>query len=183
VPCAVTSWPPLVVEACEEAVEDLLAADLALVLGVVTLLPERGTEGDRGDEKGAGLADGLEVAVQFDWAGAVAVAEHAAVHLGAEAAHLGAFVRGGEPAGLVVEGFDLLGDVEVLVGDGLVGDAGIDHRHRQGLVAEQGGNRVEAHPPVDGLRGEGVAKLVRGDVPDPRVSAEAAQTRWRCAVP
>jgi hypothetical protein len=48
------------------------------------------------------------------------------VHLGAELAHLGAFVAGGELAGLVVECFDFLGDGEVLVGDGAVGDAGVD---------------------------------------------------------
>ena len=87
----------------------------------------------------------------------------------------GAFGLGGELAGLVVEGFDLLGDRKVLVGDGLVGDARIDHGHGEGLVAEQGGNGVEAHPAVDGLRGERVAELVCGDVPDPRFGAETAQ--------
>jgi hypothetical protein len=115
------------------------------------------------------------VAVHLDRAGAVAVAEHPAVHLGAEAAHLGALVLGGELAGLVVEGFDLFGDRKVLVGDGLVGDARIDHGHGEGLVAEQGGNGVEAHPAVDGLGGQGMAELVRGDVADARFGAEAAQ--------
>jgi len=64
------------------------------------------------------------VAVELDGAGAVAVAEHAAVHLAAELAHLGALVGGGEFRGLsgVVEGLDFLGDVEVLLGDGAVGD-------------------------------------------------------------
>ena len=82
---------------------------------------------------------------------------------------------GGELARLVVEGFDLLGDGEVLVGDGLVGDARVDHGHGEGLVAEQGGDGVEAHPAVDGLGGQGVAELVRGDVADARVGAEPAQ--------
>ena len=127
------------------------------------------------------LADGLEVAVHLDGAGAVAVAEHAAVHLGAEFAHLGAFVVGGELAGLVVEGFDLLGDGEVLVGDGLVGDAGVDHGHGEGLVAEQGGDGVEAHAAVDGLGGQGVAELVGGDVADAGVGGAGGAARWRRA--
>ncbi len=59
-----------------------------------------GAELDGGDEEGAGFADGLEVAVQLDGAGAVAVAEHAAVHLGAELAHLGAFGVGGQCRGV-----------------------------------------------------------------------------------
>jgi hypothetical protein len=48
------------------------------------------------------LADGLEVAVHFDRAGAVPIAEHAPVHLGAQAPHLVALVGGGELAGLLV---------------------------------------------------------------------------------
>src|SRR6266545_176580 len=165
----------LVVEAREEAVEDLLAADLALAFGVVALLLERGAERDRRDEEGAGLAEGLEVAVHFDRASAVAVAEHAAVHLDPEAAHLGPLVSGGQLVGLVVEGFDLLGDGKVLVGDGLVGDARVDHGHGESLVAEQGRDGVEAHPAIDGLGGERVAELMRGDVADLRVGAEAPQ--------
>ena len=106
--------------------------------GVVALALQGGAELDGGDEEGAGFADRLEVAVHLDGAGAVAVAEHAAVHLGAELAHLGAFGVGGQLAGLVVEGFDLLGDREVLVGDGLVGDAGVDHGHGQGSCGRAG---------------------------------------------
>ena len=33
-------------------------------------------------------------------------------------------------------------------------------------MTEQSGDRVDAHAPVDGLGGEGVAELVGGDVPD-----------------
>lgn len=66
-----------------------------------------------------------------------------------------------------VEGFDLLGDGEVVVwGGGLGGDAGMDHGCREGLVADLGGDGVEAHAPVDGLGGEGVAEMVGGDVVD-----------------
>ncbi len=48
------------VEAFEESVEDLLGGDLALVLGVVALGLQGGSELDRGDEEGAGLTDRLE---------------------------------------------------------------------------------------------------------------------------
>ncbi len=61
----------------------------------------------------------------------------------------------GQALGLPVEGFDLLGDVEVLLGDGLVGDPGVDHGHGEGLVTEQGGDGVNAHASVDGLSGQG----------------------------
>jgi hypothetical protein len=62
------------VESGEEVVEDFLAADLALVRGVVALPLEGGAELHGGLEERAGLADELEVAVQADRAGAVAVA-------------------------------------------------------------------------------------------------------------
>ena len=117
------------VEPVEQAVEDFLAADLALAGGVVALPLQGGSELDGGDEEAAGFADRLEVAVHVDRSSAVAVAEHASVHLGAELAHLPAFVVGGELAGLAVEGLDFLGDGEVFVGDGLVGDTGVNHCH------------------------------------------------------
>ena len=60
---------------------------------------------------------------------AVAVAEHATIHLATELGHLAAFGLRLAAAGLVVEGFDLLADLEVLVGNGAVGDAGIDQGH------------------------------------------------------
>ena len=43
------------------------------------LAQQGGPEFDAGLEEGAGFADGLEGAVQFGWAGAVAVAEEAVV--------------------------------------------------------------------------------------------------------
>ena len=64
------------------------------------------------------------MAVHLDRTGAVAVAEHAAVHLGAQPAHLLPLVGGGELARLLIEDLDLLGDLEVLVRDGLVGNPG-----------------------------------------------------------
>ena len=70
-----------VVEAGEQSVEDLFPPDLALGVGVVALSLQGGAELDGGLEEGARLADRFEVAVQADGAGAVAVAEHACVHL------------------------------------------------------------------------------------------------------
>jgi hypothetical protein len=88
----------LLIETLEEPVEDALPADLALALGVVALGLDGGAELDGGHEEDAGLADGLEVAVHVQGAGAVAVAEHAAVHLGAQAPHVVALVVGGQLA-------------------------------------------------------------------------------------
>ena len=66
-----------------------------------------------------------------------------------------------------VEGFDLVGDGEVLVGDGAVGDLRVAQGHVHRVVPEQRGDRLQAHAPVDGLGGEGVAHLVGVDVPEP----------------
>ena len=82
------------VESLEEAVEDLLPADLSFVVGVVSLGLQGGSELDGGDEEGAGFADRFVVAVEFGRAGAVAVAEHPALVFGAEFAHLFGLVGG-----------------------------------------------------------------------------------------
>jgi hypothetical protein len=50
------------------------------------------------------------------------------------AAHFVTLVVAAESAGLIVECFDLCGDGEVLVGDGLVGDACVNHCHGKGFV-------------------------------------------------
>jgi len=67
---------------------------------------------------------------------------------------------------LLVQGLDLLGDGEVLVGDGAVGDAGVDQGHGHRLVPEERGDGFQAHPAVDGLGGQGVPQLVWVDVAD-----------------
>jgi hypothetical protein len=90
------------VEPVQEAVEDLLPTELALAAGVVALGLQGGPELDGGDEAGAAFADGLEVAVGFNGSGSVAVAEHPAVQLLAEFAHLAALVVAGQLAGLVI---------------------------------------------------------------------------------
>src|SRR4029079_10381703 len=110
------------IESSEQSVEHFLAAQLSFGGGVVALRLQGGAEFDGGLEEGAGFADGFEVAVQADGSGAVAVAEHPAVHLDTELTHFGAFGLGGQCARLVVEGFDLCADGEVFVGDGAVGD-------------------------------------------------------------
>jgi hypothetical protein len=89
------------------------------------------------------------------------------VHLGPKFPHFGAFVAGIELSGLVVEGFDFRGDSEVFIGDGAVSNLGVDHGHGERFVAEERRDRFEAHAPVDGLGGEGVAELVGVDVTDP----------------
>ncbi len=155
-------------EAFEEPVEDLLSADLALVGGVVALALEGGPELDGGLEERARFADRLEVAVEADGPGAVAIAEHAAVHLGAEFAHLGSLGVGGQFPRSVVESLDLFGDREVLVGDGAVGDTGIHHGHAHRSMPEKCGYHLERHAPVDGLGRERVTQTVRADVADPR---------------
>ena len=154
-------------EAGQQSVEDFLAPGLALGGGVVALLFEGGTELDGGLEEGARFADGLEVAVQPDGAGAVAVAEHALVHFGAELAHLGALGAGGQVLRGVVKGLDLLRHREVFLGHGAVGDAGIHHGHPHRSMTQKGGYRLEAHAPVDGLGGQRVPEPVGADVADP----------------
>ena len=104
------------------------------------------------------------MAIELDGSGAVSVAEHALGHFFAELEHLCALGVGRERVGSVVERFDFLADREVFVSDGAVRDSGVDHRHREGLVSEESGDRFEAHAAVDGLGREGVSELVRGDV-------------------
>jgi hypothetical protein len=71
------------------------------------------------------------MAVELDGSRAVAVAEHAAVHLAAELRHLAALGLGRELFGLVVKRFHLLADLEVLVGYGAVGNARVDQGHTE----------------------------------------------------
>ena len=100
----------------EESVEDFLWGYLALVLGIVALYLQNGPELDRGHEEDAELADRLEVAVDLDGPGAVAISEHSPVHLAAEFAPVAAFVVSRELARLYVERFDMFRDLEVLLG-------------------------------------------------------------------
>ncbi len=155
-----------VVEAGEQSVEHFLAAQLSFLGGVVALCLQGGAEFDGGLEEGAGFADGFEVAVQADGSGAVAVAEHAAVHFDTELAHFGAFSLGGQCARLVVEGFDLFADGEVFVGDGAVGDAGVHEGHPHRSVPQQGGQGFEGHAAVDGLGRQGMSEAVGRNMAD-----------------
>jgi len=108
----------------------------------------------------------LEVTVQADRSGAVAVAEHPLAHLTAEFDHLGSLGVGGQLSGLVVQGFDLFADGETLVGDLPIGDPGVHEGHPQRSVSKQRGEGFQGHAPVDGLGSQGVPELM-GGVTDP----------------
>jgi len=155
------------VEPVEQPIEDLLPAELSLVGCVVALALQGRPELDGGLEEGARFADRFEVAVQSDGSGAVPVAEHAAVHFRTQSSHLGAFRVGRQGFRCVVEGFDLLADGEVFVGDGAVGDPRINHRHPHGAVPKQGSDGLEGHAPVDRLSGQCVSELMWSDPADP----------------
>jgi hypothetical protein len=86
------------------------------------------------------------------------------VVLAAQPGHLGADRVGGQLGGLAVEGFDFLGDGEVLVRDGAAGDLGVAQGHVQAAVAEQGGDGFQAHAAVDRLGGQSMPELVGMDV-------------------
>jgi hypothetical protein len=60
-------------------VEEFDPMGLVVIGGVVALTLQGGPELDVGVEVGAGFADRLEGAVEFGWAGAVAVAEQSVV--------------------------------------------------------------------------------------------------------
>jgi integrase len=156
-----------VVEAGEQSVEDLFPPDLALGVRVVALSLQGWAELDGGLEEGAGLADRFEVTIEADGASAVAVAEHAGVHLSPQPGHLRAFGVGGQRLWGVVEGLDLLRDGEVFLGDGAVGDSCINHGHPHRSMSEKGSDRFQGHATVDGLSGQGVAQAMRADVSDP----------------
>ena len=105
----------------------------------------------------------FEGAVQLFGSGAVAVAEESVV-LAAQPGHLGSDGVGGQWFGLGVEGVDLVGDGEVLIGHGAVGDLGVAQGHVHAAVAEHRGDRFQGHAAVDGLGGQGVPQLVGMDV-------------------
>jgi hypothetical protein len=68
---------------------------------------------------------------------------------------------------LGVEGVDFLVGVAVLGGHGFIRDAGVAQGHFEAAMAEELGDGLDVHAPVDGLGAEGVAQLVGVDVPDP----------------
>ena len=61
----------------------------------------------------------------------------------------------------------MLGDGEVLIGDGAAGDLGVAQGHVQAAVAEHRGDRLQAHAAVDRLGGQRVPELVGVDVGQP----------------
>ena len=122
------------VECAEDFQVGGLADGVTVVLRVGVLGFELVPEFYGGCEEGAGFTDCLVAAAEVAGAGAVAVAEQAACGLGVEPLHVRAGGMSGQRVRGVVEGFDLLGDGEVLVGDGPVGDAGVGQGHRHGRV-------------------------------------------------
>ena len=78
----------------------------------------------------------------------MAVSQEPGIGILAEGAHVGAFGVGGQCRG-GVEGLDSVGDVEVFVRDCPVCTLGVGEGHRHGLVSEERGDRVDAHPAVD----------------------------------
>jgi len=74
-----------------------------VVAGVVALADQDGQELGAGAEVGAGLAGGLQAAVEFGGAGAQAVAEHPGVCFAAQPGHAGGLVVGGQLGRLAVE--------------------------------------------------------------------------------
>ena len=97
---------------------------------------------------------------------AVAVAGHPVV-LAAQPGHLRPDRVGGQHGGLAVEGVDLAGDGEVLIGDGAAGDFRIAQGHVQAAVTQHRGDRLQAHAPVDRLGGQRLPELVRMDMRQP----------------
>ena len=93
------------------------------------------------------------------------VAEHAAEHLGAQLAHpLTSLRRRGGGAGR--RGYDLLGDREVLLGDGACRRCRRTPWSWPGSCGRAARRWRQAHAAVDGLGGQGVAQLMGSDVPD-----------------
>lgn len=95
----------MVVDAVEQAREDLGSVVSVSFGGVVSLASRDRDELGAGVEEAASFADGLEVAVECGGAGAVAVAEQPAV-VGSEASHVGAFGGDGDGFAGAVAGFD-----------------------------------------------------------------------------
>src|SRR6185437_14362214 len=91
----------------DEPVEQGGLVGLAVVAGVVALADQDGQELGAGAEVGAGLAGGLQTAVQLRWSCAQPVAEHPGVGFAAQPGHAGALVVGGQLRGLAVERVDL----------------------------------------------------------------------------
>lgn len=140
-----------------------------MVAGVVALAEQDGNELGPGLEVGAGLAGRFHATVEVHRPSAQSVAKHPSVRFLAEPGHGRCLDLRRQRSGCgccVVEGIDLGGDGFVLVGDDAVGDAGVREGHLHGAMAEERGDRFEAHASVDGLGSQGVAELVGMDVAD-----------------
>src|ERR1039458_3910910 len=150
----------------DEAVEELTAVALASLVGVLALTLQDGDELRTRLEETAPFADALEGAPEGGGPGAVTVGEQPTMVADRLLfARTSSSDRGSAGESVVVS-LDRFGHLEVRLGDGVVGDAGIDECHVHGAVPEQRGDRFEAHASIDTLRGERVAQLVGMHVAD-----------------
>ena len=114
-----------VVDDADEFVVEVGADGVGVGGGVVALAAQDGDELGAGLVEAAAFADGLEAAVELERSGAVAVAEQPTMEPGGVS---GVMLSVVVPCGDGV-GFDGAGGGEVLLGDGGVGDAGVDEGH------------------------------------------------------
>src|SRR3954453_14834694 len=145
-------WWLGVVDDVQQAVVEVGADGVGVGGGVVSLAAQDGDELGAGVVEAAAFADRLEAAVELEWSGAVAVAEEPAVEPVVVAIRIG-----GGGGWWLVGGLDGAGGVEVLLGDGGVGDACVDEGSGGWAVSEQRGDCFEGHAAVDALGGQGVA--------------------------
>ena len=113
-----------VVDDVDQLVVEAGAGGVGVGGGVVALAAQDGDELGAGLVEAAAFADGLEAAVELEWSGAVAVAEQPPVELSGVVGSSSSADACGDGVG-----FDGLGGGEVLLGDGGVGDAGVDEGH------------------------------------------------------
>ena len=116
----------------DELVVELGAGVVAVGGGVVASAAQDGDELGSGLEEAAAFTDRVESAVGLDGSGAMTVAEQTSVELGGVTHRVIRVHRS-----CAVAGFEGAGGVEVLVGDGGVGDAGVDERHPRRAMPKQ----------------------------------------------
>ena len=108
-----------------EALEELTPVALTALIGMLALALQDRDELRPGLEEAAPLTDALEGAAEECRSRAVTVGKQAAVIADRRRARTRSSTRRGGAGESVVLGLDRFGHLEVRVGDGLIGDAGI----------------------------------------------------------